>query len=176
MNKYHIGVFDMLLINEARTPQETLDLRKQRREQERTMLLIIQKARFPEIIKQLQQLVPSGKWMEFKRSENYLGKFSYTSTNGYISMWFRRDGLISCTDETINKKTKCYVEEQVYAYVQEHPEFVDEKHEAFTPESIAEIIQYLQKYYHVAQYKEFPNSEKVYCKIELGRIRNMVST
>ena len=45
----------MLLIDEARTPQETLDLRKQQRDQERTMLLIIQKARFPEIIKQSEK-------------------------------------------------------------------------------------------------------------------------
>lgn len=113
--------------------------------------------------------VPSAKYMQFKNGAHYIGKIVYeTDHNGdEASLWFRNDGLIVCsTDDPSSKKTLCYTDAEVDAWIAAHPAAGKFEGTIITPENVQQVAKIISDSFSTThsgaiQFTPFKKQDKV---------------
>lgn len=135
--------------------------RRKEREAEQALLLQVQLMSFQTIIKNVLELVPTAKWMQFKNSENYKGKIIYEAQDGYAELWFRNDGMVVCSCSSDGRKSKCDSDEKIFAWVKQHPAIDSSQDVDITPDMIPEITEKIFRVFDAAPLKKCKNQTKV---------------
>jgi hypothetical protein len=128
--------------HEDEDAKKVRETQKKVRDDQRALLLQIQLATYDLIKNAILDKVPSAKYVQFKNGAHYIGKIVYeTDHNGdEAGLWFRNDGLIVCsTEDPSSKKTNCYTDAEVDAWIEAHP--AAEKFEGtnITPENVQQV-------------------------------------
>lgn len=128
--------------HEDEDAKKVRETQKKVRDDQRALLLQIQLATYDLIKNSILDKVPSAKYVQFKNGAHYIGKIVYeTDHNGdEAGLWFRNDGLIVCsTDDPSSKKTNCYTDAEVDAWIEAHP--AAEKFEGtnITPANVQQV-------------------------------------
>lgn len=124
---------------DAKKVRET---QKKVRDDQRALLLQIQLATYDLIKNSILDKVPSAKYVQFKNGAHYIGKIVYeTDHNGdEAGLWFRNDGLIVCsTEDPSSKKTNCYTDAEVDAWIEAHPAAGKFEGTNITPENVQQV-------------------------------------
>lgn len=150
---------------DAKKVRET---QKKVRDDQRALLLQIQLATFDLIKNSIIDKVPSAKWVEFKNGNTYKGKVTYeTGDKGdEAQLWFRNDGLIVCSTEFDQKRTKCYTDAEIDAWIAAHPEATPTTGTNITPQNVQAIADSIVRNYtstavEVTPLKTFKKQDKV---------------
>lgn len=166
---------DLPILAEYRmfTPQDeeakrVRDTQKKVRDDQRALLLQIQLATFDLIKDSILDKVPSAKWIEFKNGNTYKGKVTYeTGDKGdEAQLWFRNDGLIVCSTEFDQKRTKCYTDAEIDTWIAAHPEAKPTTGTNITPQNAQAIADSIERNYtstvvEVTPLKTFKKQDKV---------------
>ena len=150
---------------EAKKVRET---QKKVRDDQRALLLQIQLATFDLIKDSILDKVPSAKWVEFKNGNTYKGKVTYeTGDKGdEAQLWFRNDGLIVCSTEFDQRRTKCYTDAEIDTWIAAHPEAKPTTGTNITPQNAQAIADSIVRNYtstnvEVTPLKTFKKQDKV---------------
>ena len=156
------------------TPRNEEDAKKVRktqkkvRDDQRALLLQIQLATFDLIKNSILDKVPSAKWVEFKNGNIYKGKITYeTGDKGdEAQLWFKNDGLIVFITEFDQKRTKCYTDTEIDAWIDAHPEAKPTTGTIITPQNVQAIADSIVRNYtstnvEVTPLKTFKKQDKV---------------
>ena len=130
------------------------------------MLLQIQLATYDLIKYSILDKVPSAKYVQFKNGAHYIGKIVYeTDHNGdEAGLWFRNDGLIVCsTDDPSSKKTICYTDAEVDAWIAAHPAAGKLEGTNITPENVQQVAKIISDSFSsgAIQFTPFKKQDKV---------------
>ena len=136
---------------------------------QRALLLQLQLATYDLIKDSILNKVPSAKYKQFKNGEHYIGKIVYeTDHNGdEASLWFRNDGLIVCsTDDPSTKKTLCYTDAEVDAWIAAHPAAGKFEGTNITPENVQQVAKIISDSFSntrsgALQFTPFKKQDKV---------------
>lgn len=154
--------------NESEYTQNVRETQKKVRDNQNALLLQIQLATFDLIKDSILDKVPSAKWVEFKNSNTYKGKVTYeTGDNGdEAQLWFRKDGLIVCSTDFDQKRTKCYTDAEIDTWIDAHPEAKPTTGTNITPQNVQAIADSIVRNYtstaiEVTPLKTFKKQDKV---------------
>lgn len=128
--------------HEDEDAKKVRETQKKVRDDQRALLLQIQLATYDLIKNSILDKVPSAKYVQFKNGAHYIGKIVYeTDHNGdEAGLWFRNDGLIVCsTDDPSSKKTNCYTDAEVDAWIEAHPAAGKFEGTNITPENVQQV-------------------------------------
>ena len=136
---------------------------------QRALLLQIQLATYDLIKDSILDKVPSAKYVQFKNGKHHIGKIVYeTDHNGdEAGVWFRNDGLIVCsTDDPSSKRTKCYTDAEVDAWIAAHPAAGKFEGTNITPENVQQVAKIIIDRFNttrssVNQFTLFKKQDKV---------------
>lgn len=135
---------------------------------QRALLLQIQLATYDLIKDSILNKVPSAKYVQFKNGAHYIGKIVYeTDHNGDEAvLWFRNDGLIVCSTDASSKKTLCYTDAEVDAWIVAHPAAGKFEGTTITPENVQQVAKIISDNFNttrssVNQFTLFKKQDKV---------------
>lgn len=152
--------------NEDEDAKRVRETQKKVKDDQRALLLQIQLATYDLIKDSILDKVPSAKYVQFKKGAHYIGKIVYeTDHNGdEAGLWFRNDGLIVCsTDDSSSKKTRCYTDAEVDAWIAAHPEVGKFKGTNITPENVQQVVKIISDIFrsNATQFTPFKKQDKV---------------
>lgn len=152
--------------NEDEDAKRVRETQKKVKDDQRALLLQIQLATYDLIKDSILDKVPSAKYVQFKNGAHYIGKIVYeTDHNGdEAGLWFRNDGLIVCsTDDPSSKKTRCYTDAEVDAWIAAHPEVGKFKGTNITPENVQQVVKIISDIFrsNATQFTPFKKQDKV---------------
>lgn len=152
--------------NEDEDAKRVRETQKKVKDDQRALLLQIQLATYDLIKDSILDKVPSAKYVQFKKGAHYIGKIVYeTDHNGdEAGLWFRNDGLIVCsTDDPSSKKTRCYTDAEVDAWIAAHPEVGKFKGTNITPENVQQVVKIISDIFrsNATQFTPFKKQDKV---------------
>ena len=152
--------------NEDEDAKRVRETQKKVKDDQRALLLQIQLATYDLIKDSILDKVPSAKYVQFKNGAHYIGKIVYeTDHNGdEACLWFRNDGLIVCsTDDPSSKKTRCYTDAEVDAWIAAHPEVGKFKCTNITPENVQQVVKIISDIFrsNATQFTPFKKQDKV---------------
>ena len=152
--------------NEDEDAKRVRETQKKVKDDQRALLLQIQLATYDLIKDSILDKVPSAKYVQFKNGAHYIGKIVYeTDHNGdEAGLWFRNDGLIVCsTDDPSSKKTRCYTDAEVDAWIAAHPEVGKFKCTNITPENVQQVVKIISDIFrsNATQFTPFKKQDKV---------------
>jgi len=152
--------------NEDEDAKRVRETQKKVKDDQRALLLQIQLATYDLIKDSILDKVPSAKYVQFKKGAHYIGKIVYeTDHNGdEAGLWFRNDGLIVCsTDDPSSKKTRCYTDAEVDAWIAAHPAAGKSEGTNITPENVQQVAKIISDIFrsNATQFTPFKKQDKV---------------
>ena len=154
--------------NEDEDAKRVKETQKKVRDDQRALLLQIQLATYDLIKDSILNKVPSAKYVQFKNGAHYIGKIVYeTDHNGdEAGLWFRNDGLIVCSTDASSKKTLCYTDAEVDAWIAAHPAAGKFEGTTITPENVQQVAKIISDNFNttrssVNQFTLFKKQDKV---------------
>lgn len=152
--------------NEDKDAKRVRETQKKVINDQRALLLQLQLATYDLIKDAILNKVPSAKYIQFKNGAHYIGKIVYeTDHNGdEAGLWFRNDGLIVCsTDAPSNKKTLCYTDAEVDAWIAAHPAAGKFEGTTITPENVQQVAKIISDNFrsNATQLTPFKKQDKV---------------
>ena len=134
---------------------------------QRALLLQMQLATYDLIKDSILNKVPSAKYIQFKNGAHYIGKIVYETDHGdEAGLWFRNDGLIVCSTDASSKKTLCYTDAEVDAWIAAHPVAGKFEGTTITPENVQQVAKIISDNFNttrssVNQFTLFKKQDKV---------------
>lgn len=124
--------------NEDEDAKRVRETQKKVRDDQRALLLQLQLATFDLIKDSILNKVPSAKYMQFKNGAQIVYETDHNGDEAVLL--FRNDGLIVCsTDDPSSKKTICYTDAEVDAWIAAHPAAGKFEGTNITPENVQQV-------------------------------------
>ena len=155
----HMGLYSDN-IHEA-LDSRVADARRATQKANQELLLQVQLMSFNDIIKQIQEKIPSAEWHQFKNANTYQGKITYETESGYAEIWFRTDGMIVCSATYDPKRVRCDSDEKIFAWIDKHPPIAQETDVEITADMIPEITSKIHAAFIAEPFEKFKNQQKV---------------
>lgn len=124
--------------NEDEDAKRVRETQKKVINDQRALLLQIQLATYDLIKDSILNKVPSAKYMQFKNGAQIVYETDHNGDEAVLL--FRNDGLIVCsTDDPSSKKTLCYTDAEVDAWIAAHPAAGKFEGTNITPENVQQV-------------------------------------
>lgn len=125
--------------NEDEDAKRVRETQKKVINDQRALLLQLQLATYDLIKDSILNKVPSAKYMQFKNGAQIVYETDHNGDEAVLL--FRNDGLIVCsTDDPSSKKTLCYTDAEVDAWIAAHPAAGKFEGTNITPENVQQVV------------------------------------